>query len=139
MVANVDPRLTFFSSKSLGNHRRTVVFFLCRWGASTLTDPCREMVVLGALCFSLAGIATRGWAGRRLLNSISSTYFELKDFKMLLLYCYEQANGLIECDSHSEPLISQPRNPQVITQILCQLATSLVNSQVVHFCGSPST
>ena len=83
-----------------------------------------------------------GWVGRRLPNSSSSTYCELHGLlDAVTLLTQTRATGLIMCDS--QPAIRalsspSPAHQQVVTLILRQLTTALVNSQVVHFLWIPS-
>ena len=83
-----------------------------------------------------------GWVGRRLPGFLSSTSCELHgllDAVNLLLRI--SGNGLIICDSQSalRALSSQKSEARsLVTRILCQLATALEHSLVVHFLWVPS-
>ena len=83
-----------------------------------------------------------GWVGRRLPDSSSSTYCELRgllDAVTLLLRA--GTSGLVVCDC--QPAIQALSSPgpvyqHVVHQILSRLAEADVRSQVIHFLWVPS-
>ncbi|XP_064110239.1 uncharacterized protein LOC135218024 [Macrobrachium nipponense] len=100
------------------------------------------MAVLDVLFSPHFGTPPKGWTGRRLPKSSSSTYCELHGLlDAVILITRTRNNGLIICDSQpalqalsSHKLAYQP----LVTQIHRQLGMANMSSLVVHFLWIPS-
>lgn len=83
-----------------------------------------------------------GWVGRRLPNSSSSTYCELRGLLLAVTFlCERQLHGVILCDSQSalQALSSpQPTHRCQVQHILQQLVTARDSSLNVRFAWIPS-